>query len=121
VGPYQQLIDLVRTREGAEAEAHGRRHMDTSRDLLLRGLESVRVHDVIGQDAPTKLGSSDASVAGAADCLARGHWIGQQILTCGTLAVSAREARHCRVTPGHPAPEKKILMVLLRYYGYSAR
>ncbi len=77
MGPYQQLIASVRTRDGAEAEAHGRRHMD---NLLLRGLESVRVRDVIGQDAPTKLGSSDASVAGAADCLARGHWIGQQIL-----------------------------------------
>lgn len=107
MGPYQQLIASVRTRDGAETEAHGRRHMDTSRDLLLRGLESVRVHDVIGQDAPTKLGSSDASVAGAADCLARGHWIGQQILTCGTLAVSAREARHCRVTPASPRLRKR--------------
>lgn len=45
---YQQLIYLLRAGDADEAEAHWRRHMDISRDLMVRGLESVKVRDVVG-------------------------------------------------------------------------
>ncbi|MET0453356.1 MAG: FCD domain-containing protein [Mycobacterium sp.] len=48
VRSYQLLIELVRAGDADEAEAHWRRHMDIARDLLLRGLESIKVRDVIG-------------------------------------------------------------------------
>jgi DNA-binding FadR family transcriptional regulator len=44
---YRHLIDLVRAGDADEAEAHWRRHMDISRELLLRGQESVKVRDVM--------------------------------------------------------------------------
>lgn len=44
---YQRLLDLVRAGDGAAAEAHWRKHLDTARNLLLEGLETVKVRDVI--------------------------------------------------------------------------
>ncbi|MCW2689766.1 MAG: transcriptional regulator [Mycobacterium sp.] len=44
---YRHLIDLVRARDGAEAEAHWRRHMDTARELMLKGHETIKVRDVM--------------------------------------------------------------------------
>ena len=34
--------------DGAAAEAHWRKHLDTARALLLQGLETVKVRDVMG-------------------------------------------------------------------------
>ena len=45
---YRRLLDLVRAGDGAEAEAHWRRHMDTARALMLKGQESVKVRDIMG-------------------------------------------------------------------------
>ena len=45
---YQRLISLLREGDGAAAEAHWRKHLDTARDLLLKGLETVKVRDVMG-------------------------------------------------------------------------
>lgn len=44
---YRHLIDLARARDGAEAEAHWRRHMDSARELLLKGHEAIKVRDVM--------------------------------------------------------------------------
>jgi GntR family transcriptional regulator, transcriptional repressor for pyruvate dehydrogenase complex len=44
---YRHLIDLARARDGAEAEAHWRRHMDTARELMLKGHETIKVRDVM--------------------------------------------------------------------------
>jgi GntR family transcriptional regulator, transcriptional repressor for pyruvate dehydrogenase complex len=44
---YRRLMTLLRAADGATAEAHWRKHLDTSRDLLLKGLESVKVRDVM--------------------------------------------------------------------------
>jgi len=44
---YRCLVDLLRADDGAAAEAHWRRHMDTARELLLRGLATVKVRDVV--------------------------------------------------------------------------
>lgn len=44
---YRRLITLLRSGDGAAAEAHWRRHLDTARDLLLEGMENVKVRDVM--------------------------------------------------------------------------
>jgi len=44
---YRRLIDLLRAGDGDAAEAHCRRHMDTTRKLLLHGLATVKVRDVV--------------------------------------------------------------------------
>jgi GntR family transcriptional regulator, transcriptional repressor for pyruvate dehydrogenase complex len=48
VRSYQRLIDLLRSGEADKAEAHWRRHLDTSRELTLLGQESVKVRDIMG-------------------------------------------------------------------------
>jgi GntR family transcriptional repressor for pyruvate dehydrogenase complex len=47
VRSYRRLIELVRAHDGDGAEAHWRRHMDTTRTVLLKGLETVKVRDVM--------------------------------------------------------------------------
>lgn len=47
VRSYRHLIKLLRSRDGNEAEAHWRRHMDASRKLTLRGLETIKVRDIM--------------------------------------------------------------------------
>ena len=44
---YRRLITLLRAGDGAAAETHWRRHLDTTRNLLLEGLENVKVRDVM--------------------------------------------------------------------------
>jgi DNA-binding FadR family transcriptional regulator len=44
---YRRLITLLRSGDGAAAEAHWRTHLDTARPLLLKGLETVKVRDVM--------------------------------------------------------------------------
>ena len=44
---YRRLIELVRSGDAADAEAYWRRHMDTARELLLKGHETVKVRDVM--------------------------------------------------------------------------
>ena len=45
---YRRLLQLVRSGDGPAAEAHWRKHLDTARDLLLKGLEDVKVRDLMG-------------------------------------------------------------------------
>jgi DNA-binding FadR family transcriptional regulator len=45
---YRKLIALARSGDGAAAEAHWRKHLDTARALMLEGLETVKVRDVMG-------------------------------------------------------------------------
>ncbi|BBY14610.1 FadR/GntR family transcriptional regulator [Mycolicibacterium litorale] len=45
---YRRLLQLMRSGDGAAAEAHWRKHLDTARALLLQGLETVKVRDVMG-------------------------------------------------------------------------
>ena len=45
---YRRLMELMRSSDGAAAEAHWRKHLDTTRGLLLKGLETVKVRDVMG-------------------------------------------------------------------------
>ena len=45
---YQRLMGLLRAGDGAAAETHWRKHLDVSRTLLLKGLETVKVRDVMG-------------------------------------------------------------------------
>lgn len=45
---YRKLMQFLRAGDAAGAEAHWRKHLDTSRELLLTGLESVPVRDVMG-------------------------------------------------------------------------
>jgi len=45
---YERLISLLRAGDGPAAEAHWRKHLDTARELLLKGLETVKVRDVMG-------------------------------------------------------------------------
>jgi GntR family transcriptional repressor for pyruvate dehydrogenase complex len=47
VRSYRHLIKLLHARDGDEAEAHWRRHMDNSRKIVLRGLENIKVRDVM--------------------------------------------------------------------------
>ena len=44
---YQRLLALLRDGDGPAAEAHWRKHLDTARNLLLKGLETVKVRDVM--------------------------------------------------------------------------
>ncbi|MDT5190441.1 MAG: GntR family transcriptional regulator, transcriptional repressor for pyruvate dehydrogenase complex [Mycobacterium sp.] len=44
---YRRLITLLRAGDGAAAEAHWRTHLDITRPLLLKGLETVKVRDVM--------------------------------------------------------------------------
>jgi GntR family transcriptional regulator, transcriptional repressor for pyruvate dehydrogenase complex len=43
----QRLIDLARDGDGEGAEAHWRRHMDSARELLIEGMERVKVRDIM--------------------------------------------------------------------------
>ena len=45
---YGRLMKLLRSGDGAAAEAHWRKHLDVARSLLLEGLEAVKVRDVMG-------------------------------------------------------------------------
>ena len=45
---YRKLMQFLRAGDAAGAEDHWRKHLDTSRELLLKGLESVPVRDVMG-------------------------------------------------------------------------
>lgn len=45
---YRKLLQFLRAGDADRAEAHWRKHLDTSRELLLAGLESVPVRDVMG-------------------------------------------------------------------------
>ncbi|MDX1875300.1 GntR family transcriptional regulator [Mycolicibacterium sp. 120266] len=45
---YKRLMTLMRSGDGEGAEAHWRKHLDTARDLLLKGMETVKVRDVMG-------------------------------------------------------------------------
>jgi len=44
---YSRLVDLVKARDGVEAEAHWRRHMETSAAELLKACKKTRVRDVM--------------------------------------------------------------------------
>lgn len=44
---YDRLVDLVCARNGIEAEAHWRRHMETASAALLKGYEKTKVRDVM--------------------------------------------------------------------------
>lgn len=48
VRSYRRLIKLVRAGDGAGAEVHWRTHLDNARRLMLQGLETVKVRDVMG-------------------------------------------------------------------------
>ena len=45
---YKRLMTLMRSGDGEGAEAHWRKHLDTARELLLKGMETVKVRDVMG-------------------------------------------------------------------------
>jgi len=45
---YGRLMQLLRAGDGAAAEAHWRKHLDVARNLMLEGLEDVKVRDVMG-------------------------------------------------------------------------
>jgi DNA-binding FadR family transcriptional regulator len=45
---YARLMKLLRAGDGAAAEAHWRKHLDVARTLMLEGLETVKVRDVMG-------------------------------------------------------------------------
>jgi GntR family transcriptional regulator, transcriptional repressor for pyruvate dehydrogenase complex len=45
---YHRLMEFMRSGDGAAAETHWRKHLDTTRNLLLKGLETVKVRDVVG-------------------------------------------------------------------------
>ncbi len=45
---YRRLMQLLRSGDGAAAEAHWRKHLDVARCLMLEGLEDVKVRDVMG-------------------------------------------------------------------------
>lgn len=44
---YRKLMQFLRAGDAEGAEAHWRKHLDTSRELLLAGLESVPIRDVM--------------------------------------------------------------------------
>jgi GntR family transcriptional repressor for pyruvate dehydrogenase complex len=44
---YRRLMQLLRSGDGAAAEAHWRKHLDVARGLMLEGLEDVKVRDVM--------------------------------------------------------------------------
>jgi DNA-binding FadR family transcriptional regulator len=45
---YRRLMQLLRSGDGDAAEAHWRKHLDVARSLMLEGLETVKVRDVMG-------------------------------------------------------------------------
>ena len=45
---YRRLMEFMRSGDGPAAESHWRKHLDTTRNLLLKGLETVKVRDVVG-------------------------------------------------------------------------
>ena len=45
---YRRLMRILRSGDGAAAEAHWRKHLDVARELSLQGLEDVKVRDVMG-------------------------------------------------------------------------
>lgn len=45
---YKRLLGLLREGDGPGAEAHWRKHLDTARNQMLKGLETVKVRDVMG-------------------------------------------------------------------------
>lgn len=45
---YRKLMQFLRAGDAAGAEAHWRRHLDATRELLLTGLERVAIRDVMG-------------------------------------------------------------------------
>jgi GntR family transcriptional regulator, transcriptional repressor for pyruvate dehydrogenase complex len=45
---YHKLLQFLRAGDAAGAETHWRKHLDTTRELLLTGLESVEIRDVMG-------------------------------------------------------------------------
>lgn len=47
VRSYNHLIELLRARDGDAAEAHWRRHMDNTRQILLRLRPTMKVRDVM--------------------------------------------------------------------------
>lgn len=48
VRSYRKLMQFLRAGDAAGAETHWRKHLDKTRELLLTGLESVPVRDVMG-------------------------------------------------------------------------
>jgi GntR family transcriptional regulator, transcriptional repressor for pyruvate dehydrogenase complex len=44
---YTHLVDLVVARDGAEAQAHWRRHMENASAALLKGYERTKVRDIM--------------------------------------------------------------------------
>jgi DNA-binding FadR family transcriptional regulator len=44
---YHRLVDLVAARDGQQAEAHWRRHMENSAHALLTGYQDTKVRDVL--------------------------------------------------------------------------
>jgi DNA-binding FadR family transcriptional regulator len=44
---YGRLVDLIRARNGIEAEAHWRRHMENASAALLKGYEKTQVRDIM--------------------------------------------------------------------------
>jgi GntR family transcriptional repressor for pyruvate dehydrogenase complex len=44
---YSRLVDMVKARDGAEAEAHWRRHMENAAAELLKACEKTKVRDVM--------------------------------------------------------------------------
>jgi DNA-binding FadR family transcriptional regulator len=45
---YRKLMQILRSGDGASAESHWRKHLDVARELSLKGLENVKVRDVMG-------------------------------------------------------------------------
>lgn len=45
---YRRLMVLIRSGDGDAAEAHWRKHLDTARNLMLEGIDAVKVRDVMG-------------------------------------------------------------------------
>lgn len=45
---YRRLMQFLRDGDAESAESHWRKHLDVSRELMLKGLESVAVRDVMG-------------------------------------------------------------------------
>jgi GntR family transcriptional repressor for pyruvate dehydrogenase complex len=44
---YRRLLEFLRAHDGPGAEAHWRRHMDTTRGLMVRGFENAKVRDMM--------------------------------------------------------------------------
>jgi len=44
---YNRLAELVEARNGSEAEAHWRRHMENASKSLLKGYEKTKVRDLM--------------------------------------------------------------------------